>query len=109
MIAFIITTLICISSIVLSTYHFSHFHWLTQYLTDSALIGLSLTSALNLTAQLNGVMTYSAETEREMISVERVTEINQWEQEYSIDQIKPEKYPSIDGDNFAQLSDSEVS
>ena len=43
----------------------------------AGLIGLSLSYALSITDILNGVLTTSAETEQEMVSVERVVEYTQ--------------------------------
>ena len=43
----------------------------------ASLIGLSLSYALSITDILNGVLTTSAETEQEMVSVERVLEYTQ--------------------------------
>lgn len=43
----------------------------------AGLIGLSLSYALSITDILNGVLTTSAETEQEMVSVERVLEYTQ--------------------------------
>ncbi len=40
----------------------------------AGLIGLSLSYALSITEILNGVLTTSAETEQEMVSVERIQE-----------------------------------
>jgi len=43
----------------------------------AGLIGLSLSYALSITDILNGVLTTSAETEQEMVSVERILEYTQ--------------------------------
>ena len=45
-----------------------------QVLTVPGLVGLSLAYALPITDRLNGLLTVSAETEQEMVAVERLTE-----------------------------------
>ena len=45
-----------------------------QLLTVAGLVGLSLAYALPITDRLNGLLTVSAETEQEMVAVERLTE-----------------------------------
>ena len=56
-------------------------------------VGLSLSYALPLTGLLNGLLTSSAETEQEMVSVERVLE-------YSA--VKPEVSPTYAAQLFAE-------
>lgn len=50
----------------------------------AGLVGLSLSYALSITEILNGVLTTSAETEQEMVSVERVLEYVQLEPQASV-------------------------